>query len=657
MPQFSSLNPELAPEQLALLLQNHKTELEHHITQSSAPKLLRILNNHANELEKFWSPLSHLNSVIGSDAWRNCYQQCLPLLTEHDIFVHQNHALFIKLQACNDELTIGEQKMLQDFLLNCQLSGINLSPIERQSIQTLFTELDDLSQKFQNNIIDSMKQFSYQTDNLHDLDGLPEHIILNAQQAAAEKNLTGYYLHLDQPTYLSVITYAHNQALRQLFFQAYGTRASEKSNYDHQQFDNTKIIKELLAKRQHLAELVAFPNYAEYSLCTKMAKTTERVTTFLNNLNNKIKHITALEVQEITEFARSKGHTRPLEPWDMAYFIQIRQQELFNIDQEALRAYFPLSQVIQGLNELLYALYGLEIETLPEKNTWHPDVVCYQLKQNQQVIGQIYCDWFARAGKRGGAWMDTLQTRCQLSDGTIQPAITTLTCNFAKPAPNQEAGLTHEELLTLLHEFGHCLHHLLSEVNEFAVSGVHSVEWDAVELPSQWMENWGWVEHWLNRFSYQHSFPHEIFLQLFKVKNDLIGLYLSRQILFASYDMFIHSNPPPYDEQSVHDQYLKLLKDVAVWPIDPNQRFPQSFSHIFAGGYAAGYYSYLWADVLSSDAFAWFESDLSTMPEKGALFRKEILAKGGSIPALEAFIAFRGREPLEESLLKAYGLS
>lgn len=658
--QFSKLFPQDIPNQLEQMLVHHHEKLETAILQQNTQTLLDLLNRQANELEKFWSPVGHLNAVLGSDEWRECYQKCLPLLTAHETWIYQNQDLYEQLKNCQQTRSAGEEKMRQDFLLSCQLSGINLPVEKRLQVKNIFERLDDLSQQFQNNIVDSMKAFRFQTNNLEDLEGLPEHVILNAQKRAQEENCTGYVFGLDQPTYVAVLTYAKNQAMRRIFFKAYGTRASDQSDYDQNKFDNTPLIQEILQKRYELAQLVGFKDFAAYSLSTKMAKELHRVRHFLELLKVQVKNITIEDVQAVKDFASTSGYTNDLEPWDMAYFVQMRQQALFSIDQEALRVYFPLSKVMQGVNQLLQALYGLNLAKIENQEVWHSDVECYCLKQEEQILGYIYCDWFSREGKRGGAWMDTLQTRCQFSDGLQQYAMTTLTCNFAKPAPGQEAGLTHEELLTLLHELGHCLHHMLSEVNEFSVSGVHGVEWDAVELPSQWMENWAWVEEWVKVFSHHMqtgaSLPHELFEQLLKVKNDLIGLHLSRQILFALYDIDIHSENPPQSHEEIHQQYLRLLKEIAVWPVDWNQRFPQNFSHIFAGGYAAGYYSYLWADVLSSDAFEWFAQDLKQISEKGRLFRKEILAKGGSVSALDAFTQFRGREPDQNALLRAYGL-
>jgi oligopeptidase A len=658
--EFSNLQSSLVPEQLKTLLDEHRKNLEHKIEESNAQDLLKLLNAQGNQLEQFWSPVSHLNSVIGSADWRECYQACLPLLTANETFIYQNQALFEKLKNTQEQLSPGEFKMREDFLLACQLSGIHLNAQQRKKVQDIFERLDDLSQIFQNNIVDSMKQFRYHTLQLKDLDGLPEHIILNAKKRAEEEQQAGYVLGLDQPTYIAVISYAKDKALRKRYFQAYGTRASDQSDYDQQRFDNTDIILETLDKRQELANLVGLKDYASYSLSNKMAKDLNRVTNFLHLLKDEVKSMTAEDVKVIKEFARSQGHLQDLEPWDIAYFVQMRQQVVFDINQEALRDYFPLSHVMKGLNLLFQKLYGLKLEKMTGIDVWHPDVESYVLKHNQHGVGYIYCDWFSREGKRGGAWMDTLQTRCRLPNGNIQQAIATLTCNFAKPAPQQEALLTHEELLTLLHEFGHCMHHILSEVDEFALSGVHGVEWDAVELPSQWMENWGWVEDWIKIFS-KHiktgdSLPHHVFEQLLKLKNDLTGLYLSRQIIFALYDISIHSSAPPKDREQVHQQYLNLLKEIAVWPIDLSQRFPQNFSHIFSGGYAAGYYSYLWADVLSSDAFEWFAEDLEKISEKGRAFRQKILSKGGSVSALDAFIEFRGREPDQNALLRAYGL-
>lgn len=657
---FIKLNPQIIPSQLEQMLTQHHQAIEEALKHDGVKKLLVLLNTQANQLEKFWSPVGHLKAVLGTDIWRECYQTCLPILTDHETWLYQHQDLYHQLKSDAQNLSVGEEKMLQDFLRACELSGIHLEATKRLEVKNIFERLDDLAQQFQNHIVDSMKAFRFHTKNSKDLEGLPAHVLANAKKKAEEAGKSGYILGLDQPTYMAVMSYAKNRDLRKLFFKAYGTRASDQSDYDGQKFDNTPLILEILQKRDELAKLLGFKDFAAYSLTTKMAKELHRVEHFLDLLRKQVKPITTQDVQTIKDFAVSKGYTKTLEPWDMAYFVQMRQQEIFSIDQEALRDYFPLTHVMQGVNQLLQALYGFNLEKVHSEDVWHEDVECYRLKQQEKIIGYIYCDWFSREGKQSGAWMDILQTRCQLDDGEIQYAMTTLTCNFAKPSPGKKAGLTHDELLTLLHELGHCLHHMLSEVSEFSVSGVHGVEWDAVELPSQWMENWAWVEDWVKIFSHHvktgESLPHAIFEQLLKVKNDLIGLHLSRQILFGLYDIHIHSQNPPKNKDMVHQQYLDLLKEIAVWPVDWNQRFPQNFSHIFAGGYAAGYYSYLWADVLSSDAFEWFAEDLQKISEKGHRFKTEILAKGGAISALDAFIQFRGREPDQNALLRAYGL-
>ena len=415
------------------------------------------------------------------------------------------------------------------------------------------------------------------------------------------------------------------------------------------------MIQEILALRQELAHLVGVEDYVAYSLSHKMAKTKSRVQDFLHGLLDAVQPIANKDMQIVTDFAKQQGYVDDLQPWDIPYFVQLRQKAIFALDQEALRPYFPLQHVMIAINELLHDLYQIKLERVIDVDVWHPDVEFYHLRQGERLLGGLYCDWFSREGKRGGAWMDTLQTH------TFQHLpIATLTCNFANPAPGKPACLTHDELTTLLHELGHCLHHLLSEVNEFSASGVHGVEWDAVELPSQWMENWAWQQHWIKRFSCHvetgESLPQDVFQQLQAVKNDLVGLYLLRQLIFASYDLDIHTQKPPKGGKEVQNQYFQWLENYAVWPIDRDQRFPQAFGHIFAGGYAAGYYSYLWADVLSCDVFAWFESQPQELRACGLAFREKILAKGGSVSALEAFVALMGREPNQQALLRSYGL-
>ena len=661
LPSFQSLNPKLAPERLKALFSAQKIELDQAIQAKHTPgALLGMLDNMANLVEQFFAPYAHMHAVLGGDDYRQCIEETVPLFAEHEMLIHQNQALYDLMSKEDSSLSKIQEKMREDFLKECRLTGIHLSQQGQAEVKRLSESLDKLSLAFQNNLLDSEKAFSHHISDIDELAGVPEHLCLNAQENAKAKGLDGYLFYLNQPTYTGIVTYAKSPALRRLFYEAYQQRAAENNNYDEKKYDNTPLIQEILAKRQAFAKLIGLPDYASYSLSVKMAKEPQRVQGFLSRLKAETIDIAKKDYLLMQNYAKSKGLNNELAPWDLPYYVQLRQRELFAIDHEALRAYFPLPKVMGGVNALLLALYGIHLEKLEQQECWHQDVECYGLYQGTDLIAHLYCDWFSRQDKRGGAWMDSLQTRCRLSNGQIQQAIATLTCNFAKPAPGKVAGLTHDELLTLLHELGHCLHHMLSEVDAFSVSGVHGVEWDAVELPSQWMENWGWVEAWIKQFSGHEEtgepLPQVIFEQLLKMKNDLIGLYLSRQVLFASYDMMIHSQAAPKTSQEVNQAYLDLLHSIASWPVFEEQRFPQSFAHVFAGGYAAGYYSYLWADVLSCDAYEWFAEDLLAMTAKGSHFRQTILSKGGSVPALDAFIAFRGREPDEKALLRSYGL-
>ena len=660
LPSFQSLNPKQLPARLDALFAAQKLELNQAIAANQSPaNLLAMLDEMANAVEQLYAPYSHMHAVLGGDDYRQCIEATVPLFAEHEMLIHQNQALYDLMSVEDGALTQIQAKMREDFLRQSRLTGIHLSKQEQAEVQCLAESLDKLALAFQNNLLDSEKAFSYHTSDIDELAGVPGHLCLNAQANATAKGLDGYLFYLNQPTYIGMVTYANSQVLRRLFYEAYQTRAAENNAYDEGKFDNTPLVQEMLVKRQELAKLLGFPDYASYSLSVKMAKEPTRVQGFLARLKAETLDIAKKDYLLVKDYANSKGQLDALAPWDISYYVQQRQRELFDIDHEALRVYFPLAKVMAGVNELLLALYGIHLEKL-EELCWHQDVDCYALYQGSYLIAHLYCDWFSRPDKRGGAWMDSLQTRCRLSDGHIQQAIATLTCNFAKPAPGKVAGLTHDELLTLLHELGHCLHHMLSEVDAFAVSGLNGVEWDAVELPSQWMENWGWVEAWIRQFSAHEvtgePLPHAVFEQLLKMKNDLIGLHLSRQVLLASYDMMIHSQAAPNTCAAVNDAYFDLLHSTVSWPVFEAQRFPQSFIHVFAGGYAAGYYSYLWSDVLSCDAYEWFAEDLQAMSSKGAHFRETILSKGGSITALNAFIAFRGREPDEKALLRSYGL-
>lgn len=657
LPTFSQLEPKQIPLQLNSLLEHFQKDITQRLEDNTNPlDLLMLIDEQGEKLERFWSPCGHMNAVLGSELWRDCYSQCLPQLTAYDTFLHQNETLYQRLnQADKSNFSPSQKKICEDFLIGCRLSGIGLGKEKREQVQAIFERLDQLQQKFDNHIIDSQKQFQFHTDNLESLAGLPAHLIDNAKAYAHEKQQAGYLLYLDQPTYFAVVTYAKDANLRETFFKAYNTRASEKSTYDQGKFDNTSLIQETLVLREKLAHLVGLQNYVEYSLSLKMAKTRQRVEHFLQTLLEDVVPVAKKDMQVVEQYAKDHGHQGKLQPWDVPYYVQLRQKEVFLIDQEALRVYFPLNHVMKAINQLLESLYGIHLQKDETVDVWHKDAECYRLMQGDRLIGLLYCDWFSRQGKRGGAWMDTLQTRT-----ANQLPIATLTCNFAPPVSGEQAGLTHDEFTTLLHELGHCLHHLLSEVDHYSVSGVHGVEWDAVELPSQWMENWGWQKQWVKIFSHHmqtgESLPDDQFKQLLAVKNDLVGLFLLRQLIFATYDFSIHSLPPPQTSVEVNAQYQDLLKQYAVWPVDQNARFPQTFSHIFAGGYAAGYYSYLWADVLSCDVFEWFEKQMSNIGECGQAFRKKVLSKGGSLSALDAFVSLMGREPDQSALLRSYGL-
>lgn len=659
LPVFSQLKPQLIASQLTQIIDEFKQQILQHLSLESglsAKKILALLDEQGEKLEQFWSPCGHLNAVIGSDDWRNCYTQCLPLLSAYDTFIHQNSELYQALNLAGEQgLNATEKKIRNDFLLSCKLSGIDLNENSRQRVEQIFTRLDELSQLFDNHVVDSQKVFKYHTIDAQELLGIPEHVLANAQNRAKEASLEGYLFHLDQPTYLAIVTYAENSKLRKIFFKAYNSRASDLNILGEAKFDNSPIIQEILSLRQELAHLVGLEDYVAYSLSHKMAQNKSRVQHFLQGLLDAVFPVAKQDMQIISDFAKAKGHYDDLKPWDIPYFVQLRQKAIYALDQESLRPYFPLKHVMTAINGLLMSLYQIKLEKNVDVDIWHPDVEFYYVKQGERLIGGLYCDWFSREGKRGGAWMDTLQTHTH----RYLP-IATLTCNFANPAPGKPQCLTHDELTTLLHELGHCLHHLLSEVNEFSASGVHGVEWDAVELPSQWMENWAWQREWVKRFSCHietgESLPEGLFQQLQAAKNDLVGLYLLRQLIFASYDLDIHAQHPPKNTHQVQADYSKWLKKYAVWPLDEDQRFPQTFGHIFAGGYAAGYYSYLWADVLSCDVFAWFEEHIQDLSACGAAFRGKILAKGGAVPALQAFVDLMGREPDEQALLRSYGL-
>lgn len=566
-----------------------------------------------------------------------------------------NRFKIIKNSAEFDTLSPAQQTKLNHDLRDFVLSGAELPPEQQAELAQLQTEGAQLGAKFAQNVQDATDAFGIYFDDTAPLAGIPEDSIAMFAAAAQSEGKTGYKIGLQIPHYLAVIQYADNRELREQIYRAYVTRASELS--DEGKFDNTANVEQTLANALKTAKLLGFKNYAELSLATKMADTPEQVLNFLHDLARRAKPFAEKDFAEIKAFARENLNIEDPQSWDLSYAAEKLRQAKYAFSETEVKKYFPISKVLAGLFAQIKKLYGIELaeKTVP---VWHKDVRYFELKQDGQTIGGVYMDLYAREGKRGGAWMDGYKSRRRFADGTLQLPTAYLVCNFTPPVGDKEARLSHDEIITLFHETGHGLHHLLTQVDEVGVSGINGVEWDAVELPSQFMENFVWEYDVLAQMSSHEEtgavLPKELFDKMHAAKNFQRGMFLVRQMEFALFDMEIYHQE---DEGRLKEwpQILdKVRQEVAVTQPPAYNRFALSFSHIFAGGYSAGYYSYAWAEVLSADAYAAFEES-DDIAETGRRFWEEILAVGGSRSAAESFKAFRGREPSLDALLRHSG--
>lgn len=609
---------------------------------------------------RIWSVVSHLNSVVDTPELRAVYNELMPEITIFFTEIGQDIELYnrfkiIKNSAEFDTLSPAQQTKLNHDLRDFVLSGAELPPEQQAELAQLQTEGAQLGAKFAQNIQDATDAFGIYFDDAAPLAGIPEDSLAMFAAAAQSEGKTGYKIGLQIPHYLAVIQYADNRELREQIYRAYVTRASELS--DDGKFDNTANIDRTLENALKTAKLLGFKNYAELSLATKMADTPEQVLNFLHDLARRAKPFAEKDFAEIKAFARENLNIENPQSWDLSYAAEKLRQAKYAFSEAEVKKYFPISKVLAGLFAQIKKLYGIELaeKTVP---VWHKDVRYFELKQDGQTIGGVYMDLYAREGKRGGAWMDGYKSRRRFADGTLQLPTAYLVCNFTPPVGDKEARLSHDEIITLFHETGHGLHHLLTQVDEVGVSGINGVEWDAVELPSQFMENFVWEYDVLAQMSSHEEsgavLPKELFDKMHAAKNFQRGMFLVRQMEFAIFDMEIYHQE---DEGRLKEwpQILdKVRQEVAVTQPPAYNRFALSFSHIFAGGYSAGYYSYAWAEVLSADAYAAFEES-DDVAETGRRFWEEILAVGGSRSAAESFKAFRGREPSLDALLRHSG--
>jgi len=668
LPLFSKIKPEHVEPAIDQLLAEARAAVEHNLqanNQYTWDNLIEPIETIEDKLNKAWSPVSHMNSVVNNDALRDAYNACLPKLSEYSTEIGQHEGLFKAYRQIADsadyaKLDISQQKIIQNALRDFKLSGIDLSAEKKLRYKEISQELSRLTSLYEENLMDATNAWSKLIKDEQELVGLPESALAQAKQMAASQDQDGWLINLQFPSYIAVLTYADNRELRREHYEAFATRASDQGP-NAGKWDNSKIMEDILALRHEKARLLGFNNFAELSLSTKMAEKPEEVIDFLEDLADKSWRHARKDFADLREFAKKYYGVSDLQSWDVSYYSEKMRQHFYQLSQEEVKAYFPITKVLPGLFSVVERLYGLKIAEIKDFDTWHPDVRFFQIHdKNDQLRGQFYIDLYARAQKRGGAWMDDCQGR-KKSAHAIQTPVAYLTCNFTPPNGDQPALLTHDEVTTLFHEFGHGLHHMLTQIDHLGVSGINGVEWDAVELPSQFMENWCWEKEALALMSghYQtgEPLPDALFQKMLAAKNFQAGMIMVRQLEFSLFDFKIHQDYDPQKGGRIYQILDQVRKQVAVVQPPKFNRFAHSFSHIFAGGYAAGYYSYKWAEVLSSDAYSLFEENGIFDPETGHRFLTNILEKGGSKSAMDLFIEFRGRKPTIDALLRHTGIA
>ncbi|MDV7104103.1 oligopeptidase A [Vibrio sp. TH_r3] len=668
LPPFSAIKPEHVKPAVEQAIADCRIKVEQVLEGNTNPSWESIcapLAEVDDKLSRIWSPVSHMNSVLNSQPLREAYESCLPLLSEYGTWVGQHKGLYeayksIKSSSEFATLTQAKKKSITDALRDFELSGIGLPADQQHRYGEISKRMSELGSQFSNNVLDATMGWTKHITQESDLKGMPESAMDAAKAAAEAKELDGWLLTLDIPSYLPVLTYCDNQELRKEMYEAYVTRASDRGPMAGK-WDNTEVMAEQLKLRHEISRLLGFATYSEKSLATKMAETPAQVMGFLNDLASKVKPQGEKEVRQLTEFAEKEFGVTELNLWDIAYYSEKQKQHLFQISDEELRPYFPESKALSGLFEVLKRVFNMQVIEKEGVDTWHSSVRYFDIfDQNNQLRGSFYLDLYARENKRGGAWMDECRVRRINLNGDLQTPVAYLTCNFNKPVGDKPALFTHDEVVTLFHEFGHGIHHMLTQVDVSDVSGINGVPWDAVELPSQFLENWCWEEEALAFISGHYEtgepLPSAMLEKMLAAKNFQSAMFILRQLEFGLFDFTLHTDFDPDVGPKVLETLADIKSKVAVLPSLEWNRFSHAFSHIFAGGYSAGYYSYLWAEVLSSDAFSRFEEEGIFNAETGQSFLKNILEMGGSEEPMELFKRFRGREPSIDALLRHSGI-
>ena len=667
LPPFDAIRPEHVEPAIEAILADNRRRVEALLdatTDYRWDNLVMPLELLDERLSRTWAPVSHLNAVRNEEKLREAYNACLPKLSEYATEMGQNERLYFAFRRLKEKgeyerLDSAQRKIIDNALRDFRLSGVELTGEARERFKAIQQELATLTAKFEENLLDATQAWSKHIVHEDRLAGLPQTVRDMARQTAADRGLDGWLFTLEFPSYLGVMTYADDRELRQETYTAYVTRASDQGPFAGR-WDNGPIMERILALRHQAARLLGFPNYAARSLATKMATRTDQVLDFLRDLARRSLPQAHKELRELREFAAKQGCVE-LEAWDVAYYSEKLRQAKYAFSEEDVRPYFPEPKVVAGLFAVVKRLYGLEIRERRDVPVWHEDVRFFEIYDGDgELRGQFYLDLFARPNKRGGAWMDDFRGRLRTPDGRLLPPVAFLTCNFTPPVGERPALLSHDEVITLFHEFGHGLHHMLTRVDYPSVAGIAGVPWDAVELPSQFMENFCWQREALDLISGHYEsgepLPDALLEKMLAARNFQSAMQMLRQLEFALFDFRLHLEYDPERGGRIYEILDEVRREVAVLHPPSFNRFPHSFAHIFAGGYAAGYYSYKWAEVLSADAFSAFEEAGIFDRETGLRFLTTILERGGSQDPMELFVEFRGREPVIDALLRHSGI-
>lgn len=670
LPLFNKILPAHIEPAIQTLLDTNRLKIKNLLKSGDDQvytweSLVEPLNKIENNLSNAWSTITHLSSVMDSPAIREAHDAMLPKLTEYYTELGQNESLYqaflsIASGSVFNILTPAQQKVILDELRDFKLSGIDLAVEQKDQLKVLNTRLSDLGSQFEHNVLDATQGWSLHITNAIRLKGIPASTLQLWRQAAEQKNLSGWLLNLGYASYHAVLCYAEDRALREEIYEAYATRASDVG-FNAGKWDNGPVMIEILELRQQLAILLGFRDFAEYSLETKMAKIPQKVMSLLSDLAVRAQPKAAEELEALKQFAHKEYSLLTIESWDIAFLSEQLCQMKYHISEEQLRSYFPINKVLEGLFTIVGSLFGIRIEELFDFDTWHESVRLFVVyDKTGKERGKFFLDLYARENKREGAWVSDCRTRVKWQEGTIQIPVAYVVTNIAPAVDQKQPLLRHDDVITLFHEFGHCLHHILSTVDYYDVSGHHGVQWDAIELPSQLMENWCWEREALDLIT-EHvdthsSLPEKLFQNLKASKTFLSGLFLVRQLEFALIDFTLHQQPLPISSMLIQTIVNTIRKQVAVVTVPHYHRFQHTFTHVFAGGYAAGYYSYLWAEVLSSDVYEKFKEGGILNSSVGQCYLTTILEKGGSKEAMDLFIDFQGREPTVDALLKQLAL-